>query len=106
NRHNARIARRVASLHAAITLIPNDAPLSVSNLAADRVPMRRYIYFFPGDQYYDPALINRAEYVLGDRAQGNGTEATLLDQLAANGQWEEIGRPGDFEVLHRVAAAP
>ncbi len=106
NRHNARIARRVASLHAAITLIPNDAPLSVTNLAADRVPMRRYIYFFPGDQYYDPALINRAEYVLGDRAQGNGTEATLLDHLAANGQWEEIGRPGDFEVLHRVAAAP
>jgi len=106
NRHNPRIANRVNSLHAAIKLIPNDAPLSVTNLAADRVPMRRYIYFFPGDQYYDPALINRAEYVLGDRAQSNGAEAALLDHLAANGQWAVIGRPGDFEVLHRIAAAP
>ncbi len=106
NRHNPRIASRVTSLHAAIKLIPNDAPLAVTNLAADRVPMRRYIYFFPGDQYYDPALINRAAYVLGDRTQSNGTEAMLLDRLAANGQWEVIGRPGDFEVLHRIATPP
>jgi len=106
NRHNARIANRVAALNAAITLIPNDAPLSVTNLASARVPMRRYIYLFPGDRYYDPALINRAEYVLGDRAQSHGTEAALLDRLAANGQWEVLGRPGDFEVLHRIAAAP
>lgn len=106
NRHNPRIAMRIDSLQAAIKLIPNNAPLSVTNLAADRVPMRRYIYYFPGDQYYDPALINRAEYVLGDRAQSNGREAALLDRLASNGQWEVLGRFGDFEVLHRIALAP
>ncbi len=97
---------RVASLDLLIAMIPPDAPLSVTNLAALRVPLRRYLYFFPGQEFYDATLIDRADYVLGDRRRDSGSEAAVLDTLRANGQWQLVKRQGDFELLHRVAPPP
>lgn len=87
-----------------IALIPRDAPLAVTSLAGTRVPLRRALYEFPGNEFYDPALIDKAEYVLGDRRRGD--EGTVLDQLKANGQWQLVKRQGDFELLHRIAPPP
>jgi uncharacterized membrane protein len=92
---------RIASVDLLIAMIPPDAPLAVTNLAATRVPIRRYLYFFPGQEFYDAALIDRAEYVLGDRRQSG--EGAILDKLAANGQWQLVKRQGDFELLRRIA---
>jgi len=97
---------RVASLDLLIPMIPNDAPLSVTNVAALHVPIRRYLYFFPGQEFYDAALIDRADYILGDRRRDNGTEAAILDKLKVNGQWQLVKRQGDFELLHRIAPPP
>ena len=95
---------RLASVDLLIAMIPEDAPLSVTNLAATRVPIRRYLYFYPGQEFYDAALIDRAQYVLGDRRQSG--EGAMLDKLQANGQWQLIKRQGDFELMHRIAPPP
>jgi uncharacterized membrane protein len=54
-------ANRVASVDVLIAMIPKDAPLSVTSLAATRVPLRRYLYEFPGNEFYDGGLIDRAD---------------------------------------------
>lgn len=97
---------RVASVDLLIAMIPKDAPLSVTSLAATRVPLRRALYEFPGNEFYDATLINRAEYVLGDRRRDNGTEGAVLDRLKASGQWQLVKRQGDFELLHRIGPPP
>ncbi|MCA1669947.1 MAG: DUF2079 domain-containing protein [Thermomicrobia bacterium] len=97
---------RVASADLLIAMIPQDAPLAVTSLLATRVPLRRDLYEFPGNEFYNPALIDRAQYVLGDRRRDNGTEGAALDKLTANGQWQLIKRQGDFELLHRIAPPP
>ena len=97
---------RVAALETLLPLIPNDAPLAVTNVAATRVPMRRYLYFFPGDRYYDPRNIDLADYLLGDRRGSRGEEGSQVDALLATGQWELVRHVGDFELLHRIAPPP
>ncbi|MHB8647970.1 MAG: DUF2079 domain-containing protein, partial [Thermomicrobiales bacterium] len=97
---------RVASADLLIAMIPKDAPLSVTSLAATHVPLRRYLYEFPGNEFYDFTLVDRADYVLGDRRRDNGTEAAILDTLVVNGQWQLVKRQGDFELLRRIAPPP
>ena len=62
--------------------------LSVTSLAATRVPLRRSLYEFPARRFYDANLIDRAEYVLGDRRRDSGTEVRRPGQLKANGRWQ------------------
>lgn len=97
---------RVASVDVLIPLIPPDASLSVTSLAATRVPLRRYLFEFPGNSFYDVHLIDRAEYVLGDRTRDDNTEGAEIDKLKTNGQWMLVKRQGDFELLHRIAPPP
>lgn len=99
-------ANRIASVDTLIPMIPQDAPLSVTSLAATRVPLRRYLYEFPGNSFYDATLIDRADYVLGDRRRDGGAEAGDLDTLKANGQWQLVKRQGDFELLRRITPPP
>ncbi|MGI8855323.1 MAG: DUF2079 domain-containing protein [Thermomicrobiales bacterium] len=97
---------RAASVDLLIPMIPRDAPLSVTSLAAARVPLRRSLYEFPGNEFYDTNLIDRADYVLGDRRRDGATEGAALDTLKANGQWQLVKRQGDFELLRRIAPPP
>lgn len=97
---------RIASVDILIPMIPPEAPLSVTSLAATRVPLRRYLYEFPGNEFYDAMLIDRADYVLGDRRRDGATEGAALDKLKANGQWQLVKRQGDFELLRRIAPPP
>jgi uncharacterized membrane protein len=96
---------RTPQVDVLIALIPKDAPLAVTSLAATRVPLRRYLFEFPGNEFYDPQL-DKAEYVLGDRRRDGGTEAAELDTLKANGQWQLVKRQGDFELLRHIAPPP
>lgn len=97
---------RVASVDLLIAMIPADAPLSVTSVAATRVPLRRSLYEFPGNSFYDANLIDRAAYVLGDRRRDDGTEGAAIDALKTNGQWALVKRQGDFELLRRIAPPP
>jgi uncharacterized membrane protein len=97
---------RAAAADVLIAMVPNDAPLGVTNALALRVPIRRFLYFFPGQEFYDAKLINKADYVLGDLRGGKGTETAALNALLANGQWQLVKRQGDFELLRRIAPPP
>ena len=103
--HHDENAPRVAAVDALIRLIPPDAPLAVTSLAATRVPLRRDLYAFPGNASYDPALVDCARYILGDRQRDEGSEGGILDDLVAGGRWGLVQNEGDFELLRRVAPA-
>ncbi len=83
--HHSENAPRVAAADALIRLIPPDAPLAVTSLVATRVPLRRSLYEFPGNASYDPALVDCALYILGDRQRDAATEGSALDTLVQLG---------------------
>ncbi len=98
-------ATRVAAVDALIRLIPLDAPLAVTSLAATRVPLRRSLYEFPGNASYDPALVDCSMYILGDRRRDANAEGSALDSLVASGRWQLVKQQGDFELLeHNVSS--
>lgn len=96
-------AMRVAAVDSLLRFIPPDAPLAVTSLAATRVPLRRSLYEFPGNASYDPALVDCALYILGDRRRDEDTEGSALDGLVASGQWRLMAQQGDFEHLQHTA---
>ncbi|MGI8687724.1 MAG: DUF2079 domain-containing protein [Thermomicrobiales bacterium] len=101
--HQDDNAMRVAAVDSLMHFIPPDAPLAVTSLAATRVPLRRSLYEFPGNASYDPALVDCAFYVLGDRRRDADTEGSALDGLMASGQWRLVAQQGDFELLKHNA---
>lgn len=101
---DVRDENRVQSVGILSDLVPADAPLAVTNLASLQVPVRRYLYLFPGDKFYDPLLVNCATYVLGDR-RGDHDEATDLDKLIVTGQWQVVKVQGDFQLIKYIGPA-
>jgi len=97
---DVKAANRAEQVDALNGLIPADAALAVTNDAALRVPVRRYLYLFPGDKYYDPKLVNCATYVLGDRRGDKGQEGIALDKLIITGDWQVVKVQGDFQLIH------
>ena len=60
---------RASAGRALIWQIPKDAPVAITQKLAGDTPDRRSIYFFPGDPlYHSPTLVDRADYIIGDRA--------------------------------------
>ncbi|MDQ2784228.1 MAG: DUF2079 domain-containing protein [Chloroflexota bacterium] len=101
--HHSENVPRVTAVDSLIPLIPPDAPLAVTSLAATRVPLRRALYAFPGNASYDPALVDCAVYLLGDRQRDAATEGNKLDSLVASGEWRLVAQQGDFELLQHTA---
>lgn len=93
---------RLAAAQAVIALVPADAPLAVTSQLGIQVPMRRYLYHFPGNSSYDPALVARAAYVLGDRQRDDGREAADINALIKSGRWQIVADRSDFVLLHRI----
>lgn len=93
---------RLAAARAVIALIPPDAPLAVTSQLGIQVPMRRYLYHFPGNSSYDPALVSRAAYVLGDRQRDGGREAGDIDALLRSGRWQIVADQSDFVLLRQI----
>lgn len=93
---------RLAAAQAVIALVPPDAPLAVTSQLGIQVPMRRYLYHFPGNSSYDPALVARAAYVIGDRQRDNGREAGDIDALVQSGRWQIVAERDDFVLLRQL----
>lgn len=104
-RDDPKTANRVGQVDVLSDLVPADAALAITNHAALRVPVRRYLYLFPGDKYYDPKLVNCAGYVLGDRRGDNGNEGIELDKLIISGDWQVMKVQGDFQLIHYTGPA-
>jgi len=99
---NPHASPRLAAAQAVIALVPPDAPLAVTSQLGIQVPMRRYLYHFPGNSSYDPALVARAAYVIGDRQRDNGREATDIAALVKSGRWQIIADRSDFVLLRQI----
>lgn len=99
-RDDPKAASRAAQIEVLTRFIPADAALAITNHGALHVPVRRYLYLFPGDKFYDPKLVNCATYVLGDRRGDNGQEGVELDKLIITGDWQVVKVQGDFQLIH------
>jgi uncharacterized membrane protein len=93
---------RLATAQALIARIPDDAPLAVTSQLGIHVPMRRELYHFPGNSSYDPALVERAEYVLADRKRDNNRENGDIERLLGTGRWRVVVEEASFVLMERV----
>jgi uncharacterized membrane protein len=92
---------RAAAGRALIRQVPSSAPLAITQKLAGDTPDRRYIYSFPGDpEYHDPALIDRADYLIGDE-QLSAPESDAIARYRANPAWEVVDERGGFILMHR-----
>ena len=98
---NPHASPRLAAAQSVIALVPPDAPLAVTSQLAIQVPIRRDLYHFPGNSSYDPALVARAAYVIGDRQRDDGREAADIDALVRSGRWQIVAERGDFVLLRQ-----
>jgi len=99
---NPHASPRLAAAQEVIALVPSDAPLAVTSQLGIQVPMRRYLYHFPGNSSYDPALVARAAYVIGDRQRDGGREASDIDALIKTGRWQIVADRSDFVLLRQI----
>jgi uncharacterized membrane protein len=92
---------RAAAGRALIHQVPDNAPLAITQKLAGNTPDRRYIYSFPGDpEYHDPALIDRADYLIGDE-QLSAQEQDAIARYRANPAWEVVDERGGFILMRK-----
>ncbi len=92
---------RAAAGRALIRQVPSGAPLAITQKLAGDTPDRRYIYSFPGDPlYHDPALVDRADYLIGDE-QLSAPEQEAIARYRANPAWEVVDERGGFILMRK-----
>ncbi|HEY8292171.1 MAG TPA: DUF2079 domain-containing protein [Thermomicrobiales bacterium] len=98
--HHGPNARAVAGRQL-IAMVPNDAPLAITQKLAGNTPDRRSIYAFPGDpEYESPALVNRADYIIGDERLSTD-EAASIARYRADPAWEVMDERGGFILMRK-----
>ncbi|CAA9571882.1 MAG: hypothetical protein AVDCRST_MAG18-2072 [uncultured Thermomicrobiales bacterium] len=97
-----RPSPRLAAAREIIALVPRDAPLAVTSQLGIWTPIRRELYHFPGNSSYDPALVARARYVIGDRQRDDGREAGDIAALINSGRWRIVAEQSDFVLLEQA----
>ncbi len=95
-----RDADRIAALHAALALLPPDAPVTVSSQFGPFVARRTGLYYFPGNIVYPRQYIERGEWILVDRTEVPADCMARLDVLVAHPQWRVEYERGDLILLH------
>jgi uncharacterized membrane protein len=84
-----------------IAMVPNDAPLAITQKLAGNTPDRRYIYAFPGDpEYEDASLVDRADYIIGDERLSTD-EAASIARYRANPAWQVVDERGGFILMRK-----
>lgn len=99
---NPRPSPRLAAAREIIARVPPDAPLAVTSQLGILTPMRQQLYHFPGNSSYDPALVSRARYVIGDRQRDDRRENGDIEALIASGRWRVIAEQSDFVLLEQI----
>lgn len=98
-----RPSPRLAVARRGIALIPPEAPLAVTSQLGIHVPLRQRLYHFPGNDSYDPRLVDQAEWVLADRLRDPPRERAAVERLLQDGggRWRVVWEEGDFVLLRR-----
>ncbi|MGN6360632.1 MAG: DUF2079 domain-containing protein [Thermomicrobiales bacterium] len=98
---NPHASPRLPAAQQIIARVPPDAPLAVTSQLGLQVPLRQQLYAFPGNSSYDPALVARAQFVIGDRQRDFPREREAIDQLIATGDWRVVAEENDYVLLER-----
>lgn len=94
---------RASAAQQILAQLPPTAPAAITNLLAAHVPLRRQLYFFPGNRAYASTLIQQADWIVGDRrAQSTLDEAGALDRLVASGAWRVVAEADGLVLLERI----
>lgn len=92
---------RAAAGRALIRQVPARAPLAITQKLAGDAPDRRFVYSFPGDPlYHDPALVDRADYLIGDE-QLSAPEQAAIARYRADPAWEVVDERGGFILMRK-----
>lgn len=84
-----------------VRMVPRDAPLAVTTKLGGVTPMRRHLYMFPGDpHYHNPALVDRADYIVGD-AQRTPMETAAIERYRTDPAWEVMDEGGGFILMRK-----
>ena len=92
---------RLAAGQRLIARVPPDAPIAVTSQLGIHLPLREAIYHFPGNDSYDPALIDRAHFVLADRRR-DAKERAAVERLQDGGNWRVVAEDAHFVLFERV----
>jgi uncharacterized membrane protein len=82
-----------------VKLIPDDAPLAITNLWASRVKPRQGLWLFREKSLYSLHPTQDAQYIFADRR--NADDRALLDKLPT-AQWQTVAEKQDYVLLKRV----
>lgn len=100
-RHHPRSPRAEAG-RALLKQVPNQAPLAITQKLAGDMPDRRAVYSFPGDPlYHSPALVERADYLIGDE-QLSDFEMQAIATYRANPAWQVVDERDGFILMRRI----
>lgn len=93
---------RAAIGRALVRQVPRDAPLAITQKLAGFMPDRRSVYFFPGDPLLQsPALVDRADYIIGDERLSDFEQAAIA-RYRADPAWQVLDERDGFILLRRV----
>lgn len=81
-----------------LKLIPDDAPLAISNLWASRVKPRQGLWLFREKSLYSKHPVQDAQYIFADRQAEE--DKALLDKLPQT-EWQFLAEQQDFVLLKR-----
>ena len=98
-----RPAERAVAAQQVLAALPPETPVAVSSELAPHVPLRRQLYFFPGNRAYSPALVERAEWVLGDRRRSEA-ERAAIEALERSGRYRVVLEVDDYVLLEQRSA--
>jgi hypothetical protein len=93
---------RAAAARQVLAALPPNGPVAVTNVLGPHVPMRRQIYFFPGNRAYSPTLVQGAKWIIGDRLNVNNGERDAIRALIASENWRTVVEAGDYVLLERL----
>lgn len=92
---------RAAAARQVLEALPRSGPVAVTSELAPHVPLRRQLYYFPGNRAYSPALVEQARWVIGDRRRTLG-ERAAVERLLAGGAWRKVLDVDDYVLLERI----
>lgn len=96
-----RDSTRPAIVREFAAMVPPDAPLAAGSLVAPQLPPRRQLYYFPGNQSYDPSNVDKADYILADLKGASDDTDKVVEAYRKNPAWQVVAERDEMILLMR-----
>lgn len=93
-----------ATAQAILKEIPADAPLAISNLWADQVPMRQGLWYLWIEKLYSTQPLAKAQYAFIDQRAyrtAPAADVALVEGILHNPDWQTVAAKGNYILLKR-----